>query len=327
MFLKVVLFLLLTLGNVYGLLMRSGSPSLINAAPVIVLHGLLGSSRNFRSWVNNVQGFLNDLDRKQEIICCDMRCHGKNAGTGNSITYEEMAKDIFDTMDSMGARSAHLVGHSMGGKVAAAVALLQHSRGIQIDSVTMLDISPVPYTENDFDSVIRSVRSLKSIYDEYLIHQDENLLRLRIAREFPDVGMQRFMQSSVTSKNGQLHWNFDIPSIHKNLLHIAGFPFSAEDTVDVYYQGTGSESAKRWKPFAGPVLILKGEQSDFVQDDHHVQTRALFPNHRVASIAGAGHWVHIDAPEESARKVAEFIHTSSAAFAEPELATIADNFA
>lgn len=278
--------------------------------PVVVLHGLLGSSRNFRTWVNNIKDSFCSFNSQREVICCDLRGHGTNVGLGQSISYTEMAEDIFDTMNSMGLQGVHLVGHSMGGKVAAAAALLrERASHLQIRSVSMLDISPVGYSEVEFESVIQSVKSLKAIDEAYINHQNPTQLMNHIGGEFLDVGMQQFVRSSCTTKDGNLEWNFDIPRIHDSLEHIADFPFAIEDKLlDV--QSYVSD-AKNWKPFEGPVLVLKGSESCFVQSKHHTQTSALFPNHRITSIQGAGHWMHIDAPKESARRVAEFIHASS----------------
>lgn len=316
-----LLCLVVAMSSALGLKLHSYAPARTSSSePILVLHGLLGTSRNFRTWANYLKESLTSLGSEREVICCDLRGHGKNAALGQSLSYQEMAEDIFSEMRGRGLHSAHLVGHSMGGKVAAAAALLRgHSGDLTFKSVSLLDISPVEYSAVDFDSIIRSVKSLKAINDAYVSHQDVSTLKQHIASEFPDAKMQGFMQSSITVQQGKLHWNFDISSIHDSMQHIAGFPFATKDDVEATVPtvshdeiaGSSPSMVKSWKPYTGPVLVLKGSDSNFVQPKHSAQTSALFANHRAATMQGVGHWVHIDAPEESARKVAEFVHASA----------------
>ena len=99
--------------------------------PIILLHGLLGSSRNFGTWARDLKarGFI---EPERRLFLADLRNHG-DSPHAPSMTYDDMASDvqkmihnIFDTCGYMvdeSARSAVLVGHSMGGKVAMATAL------------------------------------------------------------------------------------------------------------------------------------------------------------------------------------------------------------
>eukprot|EP00596_Hydrurales_sp_CCMP1899_P008322 CAMPEP_0119048582 /NCGR_PEP_ID=MMETSP1177-20130426/59633_1 /TAXON_ID=2985 /ORGANISM="Ochromonas sp, Strain CCMP1899" /LENGTH=662 /DNA_ID=CAMNT_0007024655 /DNA_START=245 /DNA_END=2230 /DNA_ORIENTATION=- len=139
-------------------------------APIIVLHGLLGSARNFQSWMKLSQQKEKELEMEEmkrdqtsfplvtrDIICMDLRNHGRTGSHYGALKmdFEVMARDVIHTLNSLGLSEVHLVGHSLGGKVAAVVALLMAQNEKEIDikhqkikilSLTMMDVSPVDYS-------------------------------------------------------------------------------------------------------------------------------------------------------------------------------------
>ena len=98
--------------------------------PLVILHGLLGAARNFQSWAKLYQqheaASSTSSSTARAVVCLDLRNHGRTAvGHGaRSMDYRAMALDVQHTLQVLGVRRAHVVGHSMGGKVAAALALL-----------------------------------------------------------------------------------------------------------------------------------------------------------------------------------------------------------
>ena len=83
--------------------------------PVIILHGLFGSSRNWTS-------IAKKLSANFRIINVDLRNHG-DSDHADTMTYSEMTEDIYQLLNECGLEQASLIGHSMGGKVAMAFAL------------------------------------------------------------------------------------------------------------------------------------------------------------------------------------------------------------
>src|SRR5215475_7750889 len=84
--------------------------------PLVLLHGLFGSARNFGS----VQ---RALARHRRIIALDLRNHGASGHAGD-MRYATMATDVRQTLAHRGALPTTLLGHSMGGKAAMQAALL-----------------------------------------------------------------------------------------------------------------------------------------------------------------------------------------------------------
>ena len=138
-------------------------------APLVILHGLLGAARNFQS--------LARLYQQQEtppraVVCIDLRNHGRTAaGLGaQPMDYTTMAADVRHTLMRLGVRRAHVLGHSMGGKVAAALALSRvndsnsSNDAVEVLSLTMMDISPVDYSsEPAFQSVFSTLDTVRAL--------------------------------------------------------------------------------------------------------------------------------------------------------------------
>ena len=60
------------------------------------------------------------------------------------------------------------------------------------------------------------------------------------------------------------------------------------------------------RQFVGKTLLLRGGKSDYVDDADEASTRELFPNLESRTIAGAGHWLHAEAPGDFYEICSEF---------------------
>ncbi|MFN4102330.1 MAG: alpha/beta hydrolase, partial [Pararhodobacter sp.] len=59
--------------------------------------------------------------------------------------------------------------------------------------------------------------------------------------------------------------------------------------------------------FLGPVMALRGAQSDYVTAEGEAALRRYFPQARIVTLKDAGHWLHADAPEAVAETLAVFL--------------------
>ncbi|MEM6744944.1 MAG: alpha/beta hydrolase, partial [Pseudomonadota bacterium] len=60
----------------------------------------------------------------------------------------------------------------------------------------------------------------------------------------------------------------------------------------------------RWD---GPALFLAGGESDYLTEAHRPGIEALFPRAEFETLAGAGHWLHAEAPGPFAEAVERFL--------------------
>ena len=97
----------------------------------MVLHGLLGSSRNW-------QAAGRDLAVSYHVFAPDLPHHGRSPHVG-AATYEAMGSAVLMWMDGLGLEKVILMGHSMGGKVAMWLACHHPDR---VERLMVIDIAP-----------------------------------------------------------------------------------------------------------------------------------------------------------------------------------------
>ena len=103
--------------------------------PLLILHGLFGSSRNWR-------GFAQTLEKEFRIWTGDLRNHG-DSPHAFQMSYQLMSKDVLEFAGSREFSKFGVLGHSMGGKTAMQMAL---DAPQQVRFLVVADIAPVGYT-------------------------------------------------------------------------------------------------------------------------------------------------------------------------------------
>ena len=93
---------------------------------------------------------------RYQVIAVDMRNHGESPHS-MTMDYPVMAADIVELLDDLALPKAHLLGHSMGGKVAMQVALNQPDR---VASLIAADIAPVTYQPDRHGGVLSGLSAL-----------------------------------------------------------------------------------------------------------------------------------------------------------------------
>ena len=105
-----------------------------DAPPLVLLHGLFGSSSNFTTVGRRCADSTG-----RRVILPDLRNHGASPWAGD-CSFEAMAQDLVDMLDKVGVSTVCLCGHSLGGKVVMVTSLLHPDR---IEGVVCVDIAPV----------------------------------------------------------------------------------------------------------------------------------------------------------------------------------------
>lgn len=240
--------------------------------PVLLLHGLLGSKRNFASLATSLG---NQLEKPRRIIGVDLRNHGDSEHAAE-MTYTAMAQDVLEFMNVQGLNKVVLVGHSMGGKIAQAMSLLYPDR---VDGLVVLDIAPVVYSSKDphWKAVEDIMHAMQSVQDA----SSKSSLDKQLRQSIPDPNLRAFV---LTNYDARLKgWKIPVATICQQLDFIAGFDVTNHKT----------------KCYEGDVFIIHGGQSRFVRHAYMDRIAELFPNHMLTTIRGAGHWVHAEAPDDT----------------------------
>ena len=64
---------------------------------------------------------------------------------------------------------------------------------------------------------------------------------------------------------------------------------------------------RRNETFNKPTLFIRGGRSNYIEDDDVPLIRQIFPQAEIATLPEAGHWVHVEAPEEFLQTVLNFL--------------------
>jgi pimeloyl-ACP methyl ester carboxylesterase len=230
--------------------------------PVLVLlHGLFGQSGNFGA----VQRRLAAGGRR--VIALDLRNHGASPHAPG-MDYRTLAEDVRETLDSLGVLPCAVLGHSMGGKAAMALALA-HSEAVS--RLCVADIAPVRYRPHLVTYAV-AMRDMKLHPGLTRAEADDAL-----APVVADAGERAFLLSNLLL-GAKPRWRIGLDHI------IAGM-----DDIQDWPIAEGS--------YAGPTLFLAGARSRYVRAEHRPAIAALFPAARVVTLKNAGHWLHADDPE------------------------------
>jgi len=231
-----------------------------DGTPVVILHGVFGSARNWATVAKR-------LAERHRVVSVDLRNHG-DSPHAHSMRYDEMADDVLALVERRGLAAPAIVGHSMGGKVAIVAAL---RRPEAVGRLAIVDVAPMAY------------RGTLRAYADALLALDIAGPRRRgdidaqLAATIPEAPIRAFLLHNLAPEGDGFRWRPNLRAIAEAMPAISDFPAAASR-------------------YDGPALFLRGERSDYVPAGAEPRIRRLFPNARIVTIAGAGHWIHAVQP-------------------------------
>jgi len=253
--------------------------------PIVILHGLLGAARN---WMAIGKRLGADL----ETHVLDLRNHGRSPWI-DGMTYGAIAADVARYIEERGLGAPTVIGHSMGGKAAMALALTTPER---VGRLLVADIAPVVYDRVGRSSFLDYLDAMASL-DLAPVDRRADADRA-LAEAIEDGGVRGFLlQNLVPGPNGAgFQWRCNLRALTEGMADILDFP-----------------EALRSRRYDGPTLFLTGAQSGYVKQEQRPQIRALFPAARFASLKDAGHWLHADQPRPFMDAVRAFVAAGNTA--------------
>jgi pimeloyl-ACP methyl ester carboxylesterase len=249
-----------------------------DALPLVMLHGLFGSSDN---WLGVAHKIAQGLPA--HVYALDLRNHGLSPHS-DEMSFPAMAGDVAEFLDARGLDRIQLLGHSLGGKVAMQFALTFPDR---VEKLVIVDIAPRPYAPEHLP-IFNALLAL-----DLRQFQSRSQIEEALAPEIPDLTLRRFLLKNLAHETDAagtrvFKWRIPLAAIQAN------YPKLCEATVSP-------------NPFRGPALFLHGGRSAYISEKDAPQIRQLFPMAKIETIARANHWVHADAPEEFVQRVTEFL--------------------
>jgi pimeloyl-ACP methyl ester carboxylesterase len=239
--------------------------------PVVLLHGLFGQARNFGA-------IQRGLAPRYRVIALDMRNHG-DSPHASDMRYPAQAEDVRDTLQSLGIERAAVVGHSMGGKAAMALALRWPDL---VGRLMVSDIAPVNYQHGN-ETFTAAMQAIKLAPD--LTRRDADAA---LAGVVQDESLRQFLLQNLRF-GADPHWRIGLAEIAAAIPGLEGW----DDLPGTY---------------AGPTVFVTGARSDYVLAEHRPLIRARFPAARFVAVKNAGHWVHADNPAGFLSVLEAFLH-------------------
>ena len=230
---------------------------------LIFLYVLLGSSANWHS-------IARKLEHQFHIIVPDLRNHGRSPHA-EQMDYPAMGQDLIELIDDQDLARSLLVGHSMGGKVAMWLALLQPEL---VSGLVVVDIAPVEYP-NRFAPIFSALHRIDT---ESLANREQ--AERMLAPDIDDPGLHQFLLQNLERRDGAWRWRCNLSVLNLEIVKLTGFPELPESCQ-----------------YPGPVLFIRGGASDYLQPEFQPRILSLFPHARFRVISGAGHWVYAEQPE------------------------------
>ena len=241
--------------------------------PLIILHGLFGSSDN---WLTQAKLFSPSF----KVYTLDLRNHGLSPHS-DTFDYQSMVGDLYAFVNERSIVNPIVIGHSMGGKAAMNFAL---THGEKVEKLIVVDIAPKAYNLEHYaiaeGLLAIPIDSLKSRNEA-----DEIL-----SSHVPETDVRQFLLKNLQRKpEGGFSWKINLKVISEKLANVG---------VDLHVNGT----------FEKPTLFIRGVRSKYVQDSDWTRISEIFPLAKLETME-TGHWVQAEKPQEFVNVVTRWLNS------------------
>lgn len=252
--------------------------------PVVVLHGLYGSSDNWLS-------IAKQLGEHYRVILVDQRNHG-NSPHAQTHTYTDLANDLYGLVRKLNLEQFHLIGHSMGGRAAM---LFQTLYPNFLKSLIVVDVAPWGYSGtdkwfvdsyNEHKAIIKGMKSLPVNNVESRIEADK-LLSVSI----PSDRLRQFLFKNLRrDSQGKFYWSINLDVLDRSLEEmILGVDVDRRVVQEL------------------DVLFIKGDNSNYIHSSRVGEISEIYPKAKLVNVKNAGHWVHAEQPQVFVDEVLSFL--------------------
>jgi esterase len=242
--------------------------------PLVILHGMLGSSRNW-------QTSGRDLSTKFHVFALDLRNHGSSPHA-EDMSYPAMMNDVLAWLDAQGLQRVTLMGHSMGGKVAMLLACRHPER---VERLLVVDIVPKDYFWVAHRAEFAAMNELD------LRHlQSRAEAEMRFEARVGDWAMRKFLTTNLERAQEPAtgwRWTVNLSAITAALSSLERSPLAPDDR------------------FAGRTVFIAGGKSRYIEPGDWPGVLRHFPEARLETIVDAGHNPHMEMREAFVNLVAQ----------------------
>lgn len=250
---------------------------------VVLLHGYLES---LMVW----EDFIPHLYKQLRVVTLDLPGHGISVVNGECHTMEYLADVVADLMGSLGVERYTVVGHSMGGYVALAVAEKYADR---LDGVVLLSSTPNPDTDEKRENRRREIELVKS-------GKKDLLARVAPEAGFAVVNRPR-MKDYIADLTEQVHLTEE-----EGIVALLNGMIERKDQNEML-----QKSAVR-------QLFILGKQDGYIPMEVAEAMVARHPQAEVAWLEESGHMGFLEQPEACAEALLKFMGINPEMLDQPE---------
>jgi len=230
---------------------------------LIIIHGLFGMSDNW-----NVLG--KKFSKYCKVHLIDLRNHGRSPHS-DDFNYEVMCGDILEYMEDNNIEKPIILGHSLGGKVAMKFAFTYPEK---IEKLIVADMSPRRYDTDFHQNLLSTLYRLP--LDNFEKREEIDKL---LASTYKDKGMRLFLLKNLyRNEKKEFAWRFNIDVLLEKVNNIQEADF-VKEICDV------------------PTHFIRGGNSNYITTEDELIINKHFSDCSIATIEGAGHWLHAESPE------------------------------
>jgi esterase len=239
--------------------------------PLIILHGLFGSSDN---WYTLAKTFAESF----RVYVVDQRNHGQSPHS-DEFNYKLLAEDLNEFIGANNIIDPIIIGHSMGGKAVMNFAVKYPSVA---QKIIVVDIVPKGYPVHH-DQILEGLTKMPLAE-----LQSRNEAEEFLSRYVTDVSERQFLlKNLVRHAEGGFSWKLNVAALDKHIEEIG---------EGMQYEGMYNK----------PSLFIKGLKSRYYKTGDEELIKTIFPNAEFIKI-NSGHWVQAEKPAEFSEAVLKFV--------------------
>ena len=244
--------------------------------PIVLIHC-------FTCAINYWNKMMPALARQHRVIAIDLLGHGGSEKPRSGYSVSNQADLVAQALAKLGVSDAEVVGHSLGGAVA--VALAQQSPAL-VNRVFIVDTPP---THEDGDLGLVAKLGFAPVIGE------------AFWRIKPDFAVRKGLEVAFAP-------GFKVPD--EFVEDVDGMTFSAyDDSPTAFDDYTKEESLDRRMAETGkPLMVIMGAEEQVINEPAKrlAEYRATVPGTETKLIGGAGHSPNVEKPAETAALVLGF---------------------
>ena len=239
--------------------------------PLLILHGLFGSSANWR-------GIATRLADGCKVVTVDLRNHGLSPHS-DIVSYPSMANDIAELIADLNLNQVDIIGHSIGGKVAMTLA---GQYPATVNNLIVVDIAPKAYIDRHSDIF----EALLAIDLKQVTKRSD--ADIALSATIDNKVIRQFLLKNLTREENGFKWCLNLIALSEQ------YSILIEPVCE--HQNINQRS-----------LFVRGGRSDYIENDDIESIQQQFSDVTVVTLEQAGHWLHAEFPDQFITAIQRFL--------------------